>query len=216
MYLNKKKKWECYSAPLVGFTGTSIPVEGAITLPVTVGTEPYQKTLRLTFLVIKVPSAYNAILGRPGLNAFRAVASTYHLLVKFLTLYGVDKMRGDQLLAWQCYSASLQTQPPEALSLEIMDSRDEGKILRVEAIKELLSIALYDQSPEKQVMVNSRLNPQDVDTPTITLWQNTDISAWSTIDMPKIFPEVIVHRLNVSSNCHPMRQKRRQLTLERS
>ena len=58
------------SAPLVGFIGTSVPVEGAITLPITVGTEPYQKNLRQTFLVIKVPSAYNAILGRLGLNAF--------------------------------------------------------------------------------------------------------------------------------------------------
>ena len=84
-----------------------MPVEGAITLPVTVGTEPYQKILRLTFLVIKVPSAYNAILGHPGLNAFRAVVSTYHLLVKFLTPYGVGEMQGDQLLARQCYSASL-------------------------------------------------------------------------------------------------------------
>ena len=69
-----------------------MPVEGAITLLVTVGTEPYQKTLRLSFLVIKVPSTYNAILERPGLNAFRAVVSIYHLLVKFSTPYGVGKM----------------------------------------------------------------------------------------------------------------------------
>ena len=75
-------------------------VEGAITLPITVSTEPYQKTLRLTFLVVKVPSAYNAILGRLGLNTFRAVVLTYHLLVKFSTSYGIGKMRGDQLLAW--------------------------------------------------------------------------------------------------------------------
>ena len=65
----------------------------------TVGTEPYQKTLRLTFLVVKVPSSYNAILGRLGLNAFRAVVLTYHLLVKFLTSYGINEIREDQLLA---------------------------------------------------------------------------------------------------------------------
>ena len=67
-------------------------VEGAITLPVTVGTKPYQKTLRLTFLVVKVPSTYNAILRHPSLNAFRVLVSTYHLLMKFLTPYGVGKM----------------------------------------------------------------------------------------------------------------------------
>ena len=47
-----------------------MPVEGAITLLVTISAEPYQKTLRLTFLVVKVLLAYNAILGHPGLNAF--------------------------------------------------------------------------------------------------------------------------------------------------
>ena len=57
-------------SPLVGFTGTSVLVKDAITLSITVGTEPYQKTLRLTFLVIKVPSTYTAILGCPSLNAF--------------------------------------------------------------------------------------------------------------------------------------------------
>ena len=65
----------------------------------TVGTEPYQKTLRLTFLVVKVPSAYNAILRRLGLNAFRSMVLTYHLLVKFLTSYGINEIREDQLLA---------------------------------------------------------------------------------------------------------------------
>ena len=89
-----------------------MPIEGAITLLVTAGIEPYQKTLRLTFLVVKVPLAYNAILRCPVLNAFQAVVSTYHLLVKFLTPYGVGEMRGDQLLARKCYFASLQTLPP--------------------------------------------------------------------------------------------------------
>ena len=58
------------SFSLVEFIGTSVPVEGTITLPVTTDIEPHQRTLRLTFLVVKVPSAYNAILGCLGLNAF--------------------------------------------------------------------------------------------------------------------------------------------------
>ena len=138
-----------------------MPIEGIITLPVTVDIEPHQKTLRLTFLVVKVPSAYNTILGRPSLNAFRAMVWTYHLLVKFLTPHRVGEIRRDQLLARQCYFVSLQTLPPETLSLETMDSRDEEKILRAETMEELLSVALDDQNLEKQVKVGSRLNPQD-------------------------------------------------------
>ena len=84
-----------------------MPVEGAITLPMTVGTEPYQTTMKLTFLDVKVPFAYNAILRHLGLNAFRVMVSTYHLLVMFLTPRGVGKIRRNQLLARQYYSASL-------------------------------------------------------------------------------------------------------------
>ena len=97
-----------------------------------------------------------------------------------------------------------------------MDSRDKEKIVRVEAIEELLSIALDDQSPKKQVKVSSRLSPVEANELTKTLRQNTDVFAWSTIDMPKISSEIIAHRLNISSNCRPMKQKRRQLAPERS
>lgn len=44
------------------------------------------------FLVLKVPLAYNAIMKRPGLNAFRAIVSTYHLLMKFPTIQEVGKV----------------------------------------------------------------------------------------------------------------------------
>ena len=69
------------STPLVGFTRDSVQVEGEITLPTTVGTSPRLSTVFLTYTVVRIPSAYNAILGRPGLNALWAIVSTYHLLV---------------------------------------------------------------------------------------------------------------------------------------
>ncbi|KAL0381131.1 UNVERIFIED_CONTAM: hypothetical protein Sangu_0177400 [Sesamum angustifolium] len=39
----------------------------------------------------KAPSAYNIILGRPSLNLFRAIASTFHMKLKFPTSDGVGK-----------------------------------------------------------------------------------------------------------------------------
>ena len=134
---------------------------------------------------------------------------TYHLLVKFSTPHEDDKMQKNQLLARQCYSASLQTLPLETLSLETLDSWDKGKILRAKATKELLSIAPDDQSSEKQVKVSSRLNPQDVDKLTKALRQNVDVFAWFAADMPWISSEMIAHQLNIFLNCHLVRQKRR-------
>jgi hypothetical protein len=62
----------------------------------------------LNFVVIKASSTYNAILGRTGLHAFKAVASTYHLKIKFPTRNGVGEERGDQKTAMSCYVAALR------------------------------------------------------------------------------------------------------------
>ncbi|XP_052171495.1 uncharacterized protein LOC127787474 [Diospyros lotus] len=50
---------------------------------------------------------YNTRCYRSGLNALRAVPSTYHMVLKFPTLGGIDKVRGDQRQARECYVASL-------------------------------------------------------------------------------------------------------------
>ena len=83
------------NAPLVGFGGTRVYPLGAVTLPVIVGDYLQQIARDVTFLVIDCSSAYNAILRRPTLNSWKAVTSTYHLMIKFPTEYGVGEVRGD-------------------------------------------------------------------------------------------------------------------------
>ncbi|RRT38283.1 hypothetical protein B296_00044712 [Ensete ventricosum] len=73
------------TSTLTGFTGDFVSPIGATTIPITFGGEPRSKTLMVSFMVIKLPSAYNAIIGRPTLNRLKAVISTYHRLLKFLT-----------------------------------------------------------------------------------------------------------------------------------
>ncbi|XP_075663166.1 uncharacterized protein LOC142632685 [Castanea sativa] len=70
-------------ATLVGFGGTRVYPLEAVTLPVTVGDYPQQITRNVTFLVVDCSSAYNAILGYPTLNWWKAVTSIYHLMIKF-------------------------------------------------------------------------------------------------------------------------------------
>ena len=60
-----------------------------ITLPVVVGVYPQQITKEVNFLVVDCSSSYNSIIGRPTLNSWKAVTSTYHLLVKFPTEYEI-------------------------------------------------------------------------------------------------------------------------------
>ena len=81
---------------------------GAVTLLVTVGDYPQQIMKDVTFLVVDYSSTYNTILGHPTLNSWKAVTSTYHLMIKFPTEYGVGEVRGDQLAAREFYIAVLE------------------------------------------------------------------------------------------------------------
>ena len=83
------------NAPLFGFRGTRVYPLGAITLPVTVSDYPKKITKDVTFLVVDYSPTYNAILGRPTFNSWKAIISTYHLMIKFPTEYGVGEVRGD-------------------------------------------------------------------------------------------------------------------------
>ena len=80
------------NAPLVRFGGTKVYRLGAVTLPITIGDYPQQITRDVTFLVVDCSFIYNAIIGLPTLNSWKAITSTYHLMVKFPTEYEVREL----------------------------------------------------------------------------------------------------------------------------
>ena len=86
----------CVTTSLLGFGGAEVVLRGTIRLNVSLGQPPRRFTKELMFLVVDSALDYNVILGRPGLNAFRAVASTCHLRIKFPTPFGVGTLLGDR------------------------------------------------------------------------------------------------------------------------
>ena len=81
--------------PLVGFDGMKVQLVGTITLPVIEGAYPQQVARDVNFLVADCSSSYNAIVGRPALNSWKAITSTYHLSVKFPMEHEVGQVQGD-------------------------------------------------------------------------------------------------------------------------
>ena len=191
----------------------SIQVDRAIVLSFMIGTEPRQTTMTLTFFVVWVPLAYNVILGRPGLNALWAIVSTFHLLMKFSIPYGIDEVWADQMMAKQCYSISLQTTPLEALLIEMLDIRDEAKVISTETTDRLLLVPLDPRLPDQMVKISSELSWQESVELEEALKQNADIFSWSARDMLRVSLEVIMHMLNVDLTCHSVKQKRRNFVL---
>ncbi|XP_052185191.1 uncharacterized protein LOC127796828 [Diospyros lotus] len=95
--------------PLIGFDGEVVYTDGMFQLLLTLGKGSRFAQVMLDILVAEVPSAYNMILGRSGLNALRAVPSTYHMVLKFPTAVGVGEVRGDLRSARKCSMASINT-----------------------------------------------------------------------------------------------------------
>ena len=92
-----------FDSPLVSFSGDRVYPKGIVTLTVTVGTYLKQLTRQLDFLVVNCPSSYDVIIGRPTLNCWKSATSTYCLKVKFPIENGVGEVKGDQVLARECY-----------------------------------------------------------------------------------------------------------------
>ncbi|XP_073136921.1 uncharacterized protein [Henckelia pumila] len=81
---------------LYGFDGHTVRPRGEMLLPLTLGLGYLKNTVMSVFTIVEAPSSYNVILGRPTLNAFKAVASAYHQKIKFLVGDRVGEVRGDQ------------------------------------------------------------------------------------------------------------------------
>ncbi|XP_058076321.1 uncharacterized protein LOC131224890 [Magnolia sinica] len=80
------------TTPLHGFAGDRVISKGAICLPNIAREGQSQVTQLVDFLMVNVPLVHNIILGRPSLNAMRAVVSTYHLIMKLRSNEGSDML----------------------------------------------------------------------------------------------------------------------------
>ena len=97
-----KEKLEPVNTHLRGFSGEKVLPLGSIQLVLTLGEPPCQATTTTRFPIVDAPSAYNMLLGRPSLNAIKAIPSAYHMIIKFPTVHGVGMVRGDQRVAREC------------------------------------------------------------------------------------------------------------------
>ena len=166
-----------FDSSLVSLSGDRVYPKGIVTLTVTVGAHPRQLICQLYFLVVDCLSSYNVIIGRPKLNRWKASTSTYCLKVKFPTKNGVGEVKGDQVLARECYQAVLvakenhtwmieEKEEDKVEALEIVEL-DEGETTRTTSIGTTLSLEM------KMRLVQF-------------LKENLYVFAWNHEDMPYI------------------------------
>ena len=199
-----REKLEPVNTHLRGFSEEKVLPLGLIQLVLTLGESPCQATTIARFLIVDAPSAYNMLLGRPSLNAIKAIPSAYHMIIKFPTIHGIGMVRGDQRVARECYTASMKQRAVDNVSVDELDMCDE-----------VLEPVSLDDYPEHLAFIGSKLAEDIKSLLTQFLRQNRDVFAWKQADMGGINPTIITHRLNTNPSYKPIKQKRRSFAPER-
>ena len=139
-------------------------------------------TRQLDFLVVYYPLSYNVIIGRPTLNRWKAATSTYCLKVKFSTDNEVGEVKGDQILARECYQAVLAAKENHTWVIE-----EEGEN-KVEALE---TVTLVEDEITKTTRIGITLSPEMRTRLIQFLKENLDVFTWSHENMLGISPKVI-------------------------
>ena len=180
---------------IVSFSGDKVYLRGIVTLTVTAGSYPLQVTNKHNFLVVDSPSSYNVIIERLTLNRWKAAISIYCLKVKFPMEQGVGEIRGDQVLARECYQAVLASKENHTWVIE-------EKMLEI--AEKLETIELVEGDPTKTTQVETSLSLQMKREIVSFLKDNLDVFAWSHKDMSGIPASIIQHHLNVDLEKKPV------------
>ena len=118
-------------------------------------------------------------------------------------------MQGDQLVARECYLATL------AMDEQTQTMNIEERRIVAEPTETLEDIPLDEDDPRKSTRIGADLEGKIKKGLICFLRKNIDVFAWSHEDMLGIDPIVITHRLNVHPSSKPVRQKKRVFAPER-
>ena len=101
-----------YDSPLVSFEGKIVTPKGQIRLLIQTGSD----IVEVDFIVVDAYSPYTTIVARPWLHALKAVSSTLHQKVKYLSEDLVKEILDSQSVARQCMVEAILHKPEAAPS----------------------------------------------------------------------------------------------------
>ncbi|GKV35996.1 hypothetical protein SLEP1_g44183 [Rubroshorea leprosula] len=192
-----------YDGPIYEFNNQPVPVEGVLRLNVAFGSGRTYVTPTVRFLVMKMPSSFNLVIGRPTLTEIRAIVSPPHLCMKFPTPMGIATLRGNQEAARHCYMTS------------VARPKDDPRATPVEEVEKVEEVQLDDNDPSKKTQIGTKLTPIEKEALVGFLKVNKDVFAWTSADMLGIPTSVAVHKLSTNPLRKPVAQKRRLFWGER-
>nr|GEY44022.1 reverse transcriptase domain-containing protein [Tanacetum cinerariifolium] len=189
------------NTPLVGFNREIIWPLGQISLLVKIGDKEHSTTAWMNFMVVRSPSPYNGIIGRPGVRKIRAIPSTIHGMIKFPMAGEIVTLQSSSIIPLEC-----------SMVLEPGVPRSAVNLVREEKIQ----VAIHSEYLKQTVAIGSTLTEEGRKELCRLLRRHLDVFAWKPANMTRVPQHMAEHRLNVREGCLTIRQKKRGQAPERN
>ncbi|GJR61650.1 hypothetical protein Tco_1503812 [Tanacetum coccineum] len=155
----------------------------------------------MNFMVVRSPSPYNGIIGRPGVRKIQEASSKAHGMLKFPVPGGILTLRSSKIIPLECAIVS----GPEAQSFA-----------NTRVAEENIKVAIHPEYPEQTIAIGSTLKEEGRRELCDFLRRNLDIFAWKPADMTGVPRHIAEHRLNIREGCPLIRQKKRSQAPKRN
>nr|GEV88824.1 reverse transcriptase domain-containing protein [Tanacetum cinerariifolium] len=133
------------NTPLVGFSGEIIWPLGQISLLVKICDEEHSTSALMNFMVVRSPSPYNEIIGRPRVKKIPTIPSTAHGMLKFPVAGEIVTLRSSKIIPLEC---SMVSEP--GVSRHIINQVADEKI----------QVAIHLEYPEQTIAIGSTMTEE--------------------------------------------------------
>nr|GEX41936.1 reverse transcriptase domain-containing protein [Tanacetum cinerariifolium]GEX55903.1 reverse transcriptase domain-containing protein [Tanacetum cinerariifolium] len=170
-------------------------------LLVTIGDAEHYTRAWMNFMIVRSPSPYNGIIGRPEIREIQAVPSTAHRTLKFPMKGGIVTIRSTFLMPTECTTIAAT-------------HKDHSKKAKIH--HKNFEVAIHPDFPDQEITTGGTLSIKTRIKLCTLLKRNLDIFAWQPSDMTGVPRSIAEHRLNIREGYSPVRQKKRGQALKRA
>ncbi|GKB48662.1 reverse transcriptase domain-containing protein [Tanacetum coccineum] len=186
---------------LTSFSRETIWSLGQLRLLVTIGDAEHFTKAWMNFMIVRSPSPYNGIIGRPGIREIQAVPSTAHGMLKFPVNDGVVTIRSTIMTPNECATIT---------------ATSKDSIKKIKGGQENLKVAIHPDFLDQEVALGGMLSIEGKTALCALLKRNLDIFAWQPFDMTGVPRHIAEHRLNIRDGYPSVQQKKRGQAPERA
>nr|GEZ96483.1 reverse transcriptase domain-containing protein [Tanacetum cinerariifolium] len=149
----------------------------------------------MNFMIVRSASPYNGFIGRPEIREIQAIPSMTHIMLKFSVNCEIVTIRSTILTPTEC--ATIAATP-----------KDPAK--KAEARHEILKVAIHPDFSDQEITIRGAVSTKARTELCTLLKENLDIFAWQPSDMTGVPRSIAEHRLDISEEYSPVKQKKRR------